>query len=267
MKLSKPFLLLFIVFFTVNAIAHEFWIAPSQFKVNSKQVFNFNCFVGEDFQPTVWANRKERTLKVRTFHNNSIKDITNAFVKVNDQPISMIINESGNHLIALESKASYIEMKAEAFNEYLKEDGMLNILDYRVNNHLDKKDSREFYQRCAKSLIQVDGKNDSSYKIHTGMALEIIPLSNPYLLGSDSLDVYFEFKGKPLSNYQVRTWCKKNGKLIVKSFHTTNKEGFAKLPIKQKGEWMISLVKMELVQQPSKADYESYWGSYTFIKE
>ena len=80
MKLNKSFLLLSIVFFTITAIAHEFWISPTQFKVRSKQVFNFNCFVGEDFQPTVWANRKERTLKVRTFHNNSIKDITNAFV-------------------------------------------------------------------------------------------------------------------------------------------------------------------------------------------
>jgi hypothetical protein len=28
--------------------------------------------------------------------------------------------------------------------------------------------------------------------------------------------------------------------------------------------WMISVVKMELYSNTEKADYDSYWGSYTF---
>lgn len=96
------------------------------------------------------------------------------------------------------------------------------------------------------------------------MTLEIIPQNNPYTIGTKELNVYFEFKGKPLANYQVRTWCKKDGKLIVKSFHQTDANGYAKLPIKEKGEWMISVVKMELYSNTEKADYDSYWGSYTF---
>jgi uncharacterized GH25 family protein len=38
------------------------------------------------------------------------------------------------------------------------------------------------------------------------MLLEIIPQSNPYANNAQELNVYFEFKGKPLANYQVRTW-------------------------------------------------------------
>lgn len=34
--------------------------------------------------------------------------------------------------------------------------------------------------------------------------------------------------------------------------------------LKKKGEWMISVVKMELFTANDKADYDSYWGSYTF---
>ena len=33
---------------------------------------------------------------------------------------------------------------------------------------------------------------------------------------------------------------------------------------KEKGDWMISVVKMELYSNTEKADYDSYWGSYTF---
>jgi uncharacterized GH25 family protein len=176
----------------------------------------------------------------------------------------MYLSTEGNHLIAISTKPSYIEMEGKAFNAYLEEDGMANILAYREKNNLSEKKSREYYQRCAKTLLQVDGKNDETYKINTGMTLEIIPQNNPYTLDTKELNVYFEFKGKPLSNYQVRTWCKKDGKLIVKSFHQTDANGFATLPIKEKGEWMISVVKMELYSNTEKADYDSYWGSYTF---
>jgi uncharacterized GH25 family protein len=143
----------------------------------------------------------------------------------------------------------------------------MNILDYRKTNGFENTRSREFYQRCAKSLLWVGGILDSSYKINTGMPLEIIPQQNPYSLKiKDSLSVYLSFMNKPLTNYQIRSWCKKDGKLVVKAFFKTNDAGYCKIPISSKGEWMISLVKMELHTSSTKADYDSYWGSYTFMK-
>ena len=260
-KFILSIILLSITFFSV---AHEYWIAPTKYKVKSNESFTINCYAGEDFKEAVWAKRKERTLQVSIFHNNQSSDITPKFVAKDSVKIPMFLNEFGNHLIAIKTKPSYIEMEGSAFNEYLKEDGMSNILDYRIKNNLMGKRSREYYQRCAKTLLQVNGINDESYKINTGMQLEIIPQNNPYAKDAKELNVYFEFKGKPLSNYQVRTWCKKDGKLIVKSFYQTDDKGFAIIPIKEKGEWMISLVKMELYTATDKADYDSYWGSYTF---
>jgi hypothetical protein len=55
--------------------------------------------------------------------------------------------------------------------------------------------------------------------------------------------------------------------LIVKSFHKTNEKGVAILPVKESGEWMFSVVKMEVLKDHSKADYESFWGSFTFYKK
>lgn len=258
------FLLAAFISITLFSVAHEFWIAPSKYKIKINEAISINCYVGEDFKEEVWAKRKERTLEVKMFHNGRMDDITSKFIALDSVQIPLFVQESGNHLIAIKTKASYIEMEGAAFNEYLKEDGMSNILDYRIKNNLKDKGAREYYQRCAKTLLQVNGVNDESYKINSGMSLEIIPQNNPYTKGVKELNVYFEFKGKPLSNYQVRTWCKKDGKLIVKSFHQTDANGFAKLSIKEKGEWMISVVKMELYTATDKADYESYWGSYTF---
>jgi len=265
MKASIKYLLVIsFISITLFSVAHEYWIAPVKYKVKLNESFSINCYAGEDFKEAIWAKRKDRTLQVNVFHEKNKNDITPKFIAQDSVKIPMFLNESGNHLIAISTKPSYIEMEGAAFNDYLKEDGMTNILDYRINNKLKDKRSREYYQRCAKTLLQVDGKNDNSFKINTGMQLEIIPQNNPYSKEAQELNVYFEFKGKPLANYQVRTWCKKDGKLIVKAFHQTDATGFVKLPIKEKGEWMISIVKMELFTATDKADYESYWGSYTF---
>jgi len=263
-KRIKYLLITTFISITLFSVAHEYWIAPVKYKVKSKEAFSVNCYAGENFKEAIWAKRKDRTLQVNIFHEKNKNDITPKFVAQDSVKIPMFLNESGHHLIAISTKPSYIEMEGKAFNAYLEEDGMTNILSYREKNNIKEKRSREYYQRCAKTLLQVDGKNDDSYKINTGMQLEIIPQNNPYADDAKELNVYFEFKGKPLANYQVRTWCKKNGKLIVKSFFQTDSNGYVTLPIKEKGEWMISLVKMELYTATDKADYESYWGSYTF---
>lgn len=267
MHLSKKLLVLLTLMVSSMVIAHEFWMAPSSYLLKQNETFGFNCYAGEDFKEAVWAKRKDRTLQVFQYHLSNKKDITPVFKEKDSLAIRMKISEKGNHLIALRSIPSYIELDPTLFKTYLLEDGMMNIVEYRKKNGLEKKRSREFYQRCAKSLLMVDGLLDSSYKINTGMPLEIIPQQNPYAVKvNDSLEVFVSFMGKALKNYQVRSWCKKEGKLLVKAFYKTNTKGYAKIPLSSKGEWMISLVKMELHLNSNKADYDSYWGSYTFLK-
>jgi uncharacterized GH25 family protein len=267
MKNKVRSFLLITILICFGSLAHEFWIAPSAYMVKSNETFTMNCYAGEDFKQAIWANRKERTLSATHFFKNGSLDVTQDFIGQDAVSVPMHLQNSGNHLFAFRSKPSYIEMKGEAFNGYLKEDGITDILQYRIQNKLAANKSREFYQRCAKTLLQADGISDSTYAVNTGMPLEIIPLENPYQLKSDKINVYFEFKGKPLANYQVRTWCVKEGKLIVKSFYKTNDKGIAVLPVQASGEWMISVVKMVLYSDALKADYESFWGSYTFYKK
>ena len=245
------------LFLVIGSLAHEFWIAPSSYILKSNTPFTINCYAGEDFKQAVWANRKVRTLGVNHFYKSNKVDITNTFIEQDSLPIPMILPSSGNHLIAFRSKPSYIEMEGTAFNGYLKEDGIADVLKYRLQNNLSNGRSREFYQRCAKTLLQADGISDSTYAVNAGMPIEIIPLENPYQLKTDKVSVYFEYKGKPLSNYQVRTWCINNGKLIVKSFFKTNEKGVAILPVKESGEWMFSVVKMEVLQDHSCLLYTS----------
>ena len=107
---TKFFLVIIFISITFFSIAHEYWIAPVKYRVKSKETFTINCYAGEDFKEAVWAKRKERTLRVNIYHEKEVIDITPKFTAQDSVKISMSLNETGNHLIAIKTKPSYIEM-------------------------------------------------------------------------------------------------------------------------------------------------------------
>ena len=160
-------------------------------------------YVGEDFKGEVWPARKMRTGKVMHFSMNKEADITKQFI--NDSlPVAIDNLSAGSHVITMESQASYIEMKAEKFNAYLSEDGIDDIAVLRKEHNEMNKDSRELYQRCAKTILQAGNVKDTLYKMKAGFMLELIPQKNPYSLKiADDLPVLVLFNKKPLANYKV----------------------------------------------------------------
>ena len=245
--------------------AHEFWLSPNKFKVAMGEVFSLNFYVGEDFQGEIWKKKKEKTQKLTHFALNRKSDLTELALKNDSTDISLSFPNEGTHLIALETKNSFVALDAEKFNEYLKEDGIDDIYEIRKKNAELDKPSKEFYRRCAKTLIQVGLKTDNTFKKNTGMPLEIIPLTNPYdsKIG-DNMTVKVLFEGKPLKNKMLVTW---NKTLVTKTRQQklrTNEKGLITFPLDQKGQWMLSTVHMIELENNPEGNYQSYWGNLTF---
>lgn len=263
--LKHRILFLFCILFVTFVSAHEFWLAPNKYFFKTGEKVIINPSVGEDFKADNWANRAKRTLWLKTFSLKNRKELVERLSVSDSLQSNFTTKANGNYLVALQSKPSYIELAGYKFEEYLKEDGIENIAQYRLVHGDTAKRSREFYQRCAKTLIQVGDMQTDAYAIETNMPLEITPLTNPYKLKkNDSIAFRFKFKGKPLVNQTVRSWCKSMDSLKVKAFYKTDTKGVALIPISERGEWMISMVRMELYSDTTKGDYESFWGSYTF---
>ena len=246
-------------------LAHEFWLMPQHFRVKSGDWAAVKFRVGEHFKGEPWGKKKERTRQVTHFFNNSQNDLTAQAIQSDTADLTVHFATEGTHLLAMASSDSYIEMEADKFNEYLKEDGISDILQRRkTRNELGKK-SRELYQRCAKTLVQAGTKTDNTYKKNVGYLLEIIPLQNPYTLKpGQTLVVKILFKNKPLPNYAIRTWHKSNPTdKTTEQVVQTNAHGVAEFTL-QKGIWMVSLVRMIPATDTLKADYQSYWASLTF---
>ena len=261
----KKYLSVLLLFVATCLLAHEFWLMPSKFRLNLKETFNLQLFVGEDFMGDIWTNRKKRLLKLVHHTNNIQKDLTSLALKRDSLPIPLNFDTEGTHLLSMESKNSFIALDADKFNDYLIDDGIENIYELRKQKGELNKPSKELYRRCAKTLIQVGDKFDETYKKNTQMALEIIPQKNPYQMQmGDEMIVKVLFKNKPLANKMIVAWHKTDTEKTTHQKLKTDTDGMLKMKLDKVGYWMISTVHMVEVKNNPDANYQSYWGNLTF---
>jgi uncharacterized GH25 family protein len=167
-------------------------------------------------------------------------------------------------MIAFNSNNSYIELDSSAFNSYLLEDGLNEAFQYRLHHNETDSPGHEFYQRSAKTIFQVGNRYNNTYKQETILPLDIIPQQNPYTIkNGDSLELKILFQKEPLSNHFIKIF-QRTERFTNAIGMITDENGIIKLPIKTKGRWMISTVKMTRLENDEKAQWQSYWGSCTW---
>ena len=252
------FLLLFASFIT---FAHEFWLEPQKFLLAIGEKINLRVFVGENFTGEEVDFSK---FKLTKFAHYNSKGEQNTKGDLSEQNLSDFLKfeTEGNHLIAFNNSNKHIELAADKFNEYLKDDGLDNVAAYRKKHGQLNKRGTEEYQRCVKTLLQVGNTHDETYRINTGMRLEIIPEKNPYT-SDKSLIFKILFDNKPLKNALVVVWQKGIEQPNKRNFRS-DANGKVIFSFEPKGAWMVSSVNMVPHTKPTEADWQSYWGSYTF---
>ena len=112
--------------------------------------------------------------------------------------------EAGTYVAGVSSKSNSIKMSAKDFNEYLKHDGVLDMLEWRTQNKAMDKPAVEKHSKHVKAIFQVDDKKTDDWKTPLGYPIEFIPLSNPYDLAvGQTLQVKLLKNGQPLVNQLV----------------------------------------------------------------
>ncbi len=263
--IQRKLLTLFTLFTLYTLLsAHEFWLDPEKFIYKRTEKVNIHFLVGENFEGENWKGNNERIRSLKLYYNGVSDDLSPFITDAEGDSIEYVMLDEGTNLIAFNSNNSFIEIEPSKFNEYLVEDGLTNALEYRKQNNEMGCNGREFYQRCAKTLLQVGDVKDQTYGTTTTLPLDIVPSSNPYQLNNKELfRVKIFFKGSPLPNALIKTWHRVKNKTEMKDLKTDSKGEIA-FPVSTNGKWMISTVKMERLTDNPVCDWQSYWGSLTW---
>lgn len=118
--------------------------------------------------------------------------------------LNFTTGEAGTYVAGVSTKARNIELAADKFNDYLRHDGVLDMLEYRTENDLLNQDAVESYQKHVKAIYQVGDTKTDDWKTVLGYPIEFVPQANPYeKYTGDKLEVQLLLDGKPLANQLV----------------------------------------------------------------
>lgn len=242
--------------------AHECWLQPATFFPDAGGKVRLTVQVGMEFKGETRPFNPARVARLRHFSATGVEDWTTQVTAALDFPA--LFTTAGTHVVAYDSQPSLIELEAEKFHEYLREEGLDHVITEREKAGEANQPGRERYQRCIKSILQAGGKPDATYAQATGQRLELIPLNDPSgVRPGGTLRLKLVFAGQPLAEAKVRAWHRQGDKLTTLDARTTA-TGEVAFTLPLAGEWMFSTIHMARIRGDAHADWESYWGNLTF---
>jgi uncharacterized GH25 family protein len=249
--------------------AHEFWIQPSRTHVLVGQRVPLQLTIGSNFTGDRWKGEGNRIVAYNHYYRNAFEELLlslepgNGLVNLPD----FIPTTEGTHMLTLATNYKFLETEADAFNDYLKEDGLMEAYKYRVANNEKFKKGREKFSRCAKVLIQAGEETDHTFRERTNLHLEIIPDKNPYNHDIEQgITFRVLYEGNPLPDAMVK-WYHRHGEKVETDFLYTSNKGEVTFSAAEPGLYMISLVHMIRLNNDPAADWQSTFSSLVFGRE
>ena len=259
----KVLITLIVILASALTQAHEFWLQPNVYRFKVGEEMKVDFMVGENFSGEFWDLNRHRVERMEMHAGTMVKNLLKEVKSTAGKNLTYKFDREGTYLLALESDAAFIELEAEKFNAYLKEDGLDNILDARTNASQLDKPAKEYYKRFAKLLVQSGSKTDETFRKRMGFRYEIVPLTNPYTLKSgDYLECRVLWEGKPAPHALMKVWSHTGNRIFLQNIYAED-DGTIKFPLSSKGPWMVSSVKM-IPSEKEGADYQSLWASLVF---
>jgi hypothetical protein len=181
--------------------------------------------------------------------------------------LSYTTGESGTYVASLSTKAKEFQLDAKAFNDYLKDDGIPDILALRTRDGSLAKPARERYSKHIKALFQVGTTRTDAWRTPLGYPAELVPLANPYALKAGAtLAVRCLVDGKPAPKQLVmiggRSGSTGDARLPARTVRSDSL-GVVSVALPKAGRWYVKFINMTPVAD-GRVDYESKWATLTF---
>jgi len=195
----------------------------------------------------------------------------NSWFEENNQTVLRFKSgKEGTGIVGVSTFSKMIELTAQEFSDYLKHDGILDVLEDRKRSGEESKPAKEKYSKHVKALFQVGKVPSDDFKTVLGYPVEFIPQNNPYSLKTgDELTVQLLHNGIPLANqlvyasYQGHHGHAEDGPHIEAFKVRTDNNGLVTIKLMNTGHWYFLTIYI-IKSNENAFDYESNWDTLTF---
>lgn len=248
-------LLLALVLLASPAFAHDFWIEPSNYSPDRGEVVTFRLRVGQNFLGDALPRNPQLLTGFSVLSGSKPVIIDGDPGEEPAGSAAMPTSDVGVGIYT--SRGSLATLDASTLAKYVAEEGLQPAL--RAAKISADKPLRDNFARCAKVLLRGE-RNTTGFDRVAGMALELIPVTNPYAT-KGTVTVKLLFEGKPLKDALIVAIPKR--KPSAQNSARSDAKGMATMKLDRDGEWLIKAVHVVRSKTPG-ADVDSYWASLTF---
>ena len=171
----------------------------------------------------------------------------------------------GTYVVGVSTKHNDFGLAAADFNEYLRVDGIPDVLAAREREGELGVDVRERYGKHVKAVVQVGDAPSEGYDAKLGYPAEIVPMENPYELelGNDIV-VQCLVDGQPVAGQLVIAGGHGANGAIHEREGRTDANGKVSFTIREAGRWYVKFINMAKAEGDPDIDYESKWATLSF---
>lgn len=249
------------------ASAHEFWIDPPKFQVESDVPFVADLRNGQLFQGTQQSFFANRNTRLEAFLGDESLEITG---RMGDRPAIQLPAPGQDGLLvivheAAPSTVSYAEW--EKFMSFVEHKDFEDVEAMHTDRGWTKENFKEVYTRHSKSLVAVGSGEGADREF--GLATEFVALDNPYAADFDgTLDVALLYDGAPRSDAQIEVYARAADDTVVVTKTRTDAEGHAAIPVEAGMEYLLDAVVLRPLAGATTVEagpvWETLWASLTF---
>jgi hypothetical protein len=244
--------------------AHDLWLVSEPRSVAPGAEVRLLAQTGMKFPESLSAVKPERVDSAFVVDASGRRELKAGAVQGNSLIWRARFEAPGVAVAAASVKPNFIHIKAADFNEYLRLDGLPQILELRKAKGQLNVDGREIYAKFAKAILRVgEGGPEGLATMPAGLRIEIVPLADPYRSAGGKLPVRVLFEERPLEGVFVYGLFQGEER-YVEGFKTDG-EGKTALPIDRSGLWSLHCIHMRPHADSARADWESFFATVSFV--
>src|SRR5262249_33864959 len=182
--------------------AHDMWIEPANFSPQPGQIVSVKLRVGQDLLGDPVPRDPALVNQFVVADSTGRKPVVG---RDGADPAGFVrVAALGLLVIGYRSNPTSIELPAEKFNQYLKEEGLDAVAALRARRKETGARAHDLFSRCAKSLVLSGSPSEAQHDRSLGFTLELVAERNPYAVRpGEDLPVRLTYENRPLTGALV----------------------------------------------------------------
>ncbi len=168
--MTRTFALVLCGFSFGCAFAHDLFIMPEKFKVSPGETLTVAIHNGDQFPQSQSAPPMARLREPLLHSEGNLTPVADLKLDGKRAVGTVAVATPGYHILTIKVAENTENMDSGEFLDYLKEEGLSHVIDWRAKNSEADKKSRERYSKYAKAIV-LAGSPDAGFSRAVGLPI------------------------------------------------------------------------------------------------